>query len=95
MNINITDRYNQTHTLSFESSTVTVAEIYHATVQASKTACIERGTVGWSVLLEAVKYFIEQSLPNLSDSFKRYASHLDSEHESFDASPLGEFVNSL
>jgi len=95
MNINITDRYNQKHTLAFESRTVTVAEIYQATVKASESSNIERNTVGWSVLLEAVKYFVVQALPNLSDSFARYASQKDSEHEAFDSSPLGKFVNSL
>jgi hypothetical protein len=95
MNIKIQDRYNQAHTLAFESRTVTVAEIYHATVQAAKSSNIQRGTVGWSVLLEAVKHFIGQALPNLSDSFECYAAQKDSEHEAFNASPLGQFVESL
>jgi hypothetical protein len=77
MKINITDRYNQTHTFIFQSRTVTVAEIYEATTKSAIDAGIQHGSIGWSVLLEAVKGFIASKLPNLVDSFEFYSTAKD------------------
>ena len=77
MKINITDRYNQEHTLVFQSRTVTVAEIYEATVKSAIDGGIQHGSIAWSVLLEAVKYFIASALPNLVDSFEFYSTAKD------------------